>query len=300
LAQKEQVRLIHANSVVAGLHALPSALWLQIPCVVYAHDFNTAPSTNRLLSILMRYRKSAAIFVSQALVDDYRKNRLLTYPYTVIHNGTDTHQFRPRAEAREGIFNELGLALSCYLIGCVGRLDRWKGHKLLLESFAMVAVKHPQARLVIAGSEVFDRVIGIERDLRAQVSRLDLDDKVIFIGYREDTPNLMAGLDVLAHCPIEPEAFGLVLIEAMACGRPVVTVPSGGIKEIVSHGVNGLLAPVGDSAGIASAISRLIQDPGLARRLGEAGRRTVQEQFSVERQGAQVQDIYAELLGKRS
>jgi glycosyltransferase involved in cell wall biosynthesis len=110
----------------------------------------------------------------------------------------------------------------------------------------------------------------------------------------------MAGLDVLAHCPIEPEAFGLVLIEAMACARPVVTVPSGGIREIVSDGVNGLLAPVGDSAGIASAICRLIQDPVLATRLGEAGRRTVQEQFSVERQGAQVQDIYAGLLGSRS
>jgi glycosyltransferase involved in cell wall biosynthesis len=300
LARHERVRLIHANSVVAGLHALPSALWLQIPCVVYAHDFNTAPSTNRLLSILMRYVKSAAIFVSQALVDDYRKNGLLTYPYTVIHNGTDTHQFRPRADARESIFKELGLALSCYLIGCVGRLERGKGHKLLLESFAKVAHKHPQARLVIAGSVVFDHVSGIERDLRAQVKRLGLDDKVIFVGYREDTPTLMAGLDVLAHCPIEPESFGLVVIEAMACARPVVTVPSGGIREIVSHGVNGLLVPVGDSAGIASAISRLIQDPGLAQSLGEAGRRTVQEQFSVERQGAQVQRIYAELLRRRS
>ncbi len=84
----------------------------------------------------------------------------------------------------------------------------------------------------------------------------------------------------------------------MACGRPAVTFPTGGIAEIVLDGVNGFLAPVGDSAGIAEAIDRLIQDPALGGQLGDAGRRIVEERFTVGRQAALVQQLYDDMLGR--
>jgi glycosyltransferase involved in cell wall biosynthesis len=174
VARRERVQLIHANSAVAGLHALPTAILLRIPCVVYAHDFKTARSTNWLLSILMRYRRSMAIFVSRALVEHYRGKGLLTYPYKVIHNGVDTQVFRPRAEARLRLLQELGLAHNCFLIGSVGRLEPGKGHKVLLDAFARVATKHPHARLVIVGGLVFDQRSEFERELREQIAQLGL------------------------------------------------------------------------------------------------------------------------------
>jgi glycosyltransferase involved in cell wall biosynthesis len=84
-------------------------------------------------------------------------------------------------------------------------------------------------------------------------------------------PHVMAAIDVLAHCPIEPEAFGLILIEAMACARPIVTVPVGGIPEVVDDGENGLLVAPRNATRIADALSRLIDDPALARWLGSGG-----------------------------
>lgn len=292
LARREKIDLIHANSAVAGVHAVPAAMLLRVPCVVHARDFNTSEWTNRLLKLLLRYRRSGVIFVSNALARHYGGPVRQSYRYRVIHNVVDTSIFRPDPQARERFLREWDLPADCFLIGAVGRIERWKGFGLVLEAFANVIARHPQARLVVVGDVVFDHLRGIKRELQSQAHRLHLDGKVIFTGFREDMPNVMASIDALAHCPIEPEAFGLILIEAMACARPIVTVPVGGIPEVVFDGVNGLLVPPGDVVKIAEALSRSIDDPALAGRLGESGRRIVEERFSATSQTAQVEHFY--------
>ena len=109
----------------------------------------------------------------------------------------------------------------------------------------------------------------------------------------------MAGIDLLAHSPVEPEAFGLVLIEAMACERPIVSVSLGGIPEVVHHGRNGLLARPGHALEIAAGIARIIEDPDLGRRMGKAGRRMVEERFDIVSCAAEIQDLYDYMLGRR-
>lgn len=297
VARHENVDIIHANSAVAGVHALPAAMMLRLPCVVHSHDFLTASTTNRVLKLMMRYEKSAMIFVSHALANFYGAASG-KFRYSVIHNGVDTRVFRPDPGARTRFLEECKLPPDCFLVGAVGRLEPGKGFGLLLEAFALVAKDHPTARLVVVGEAVFDRMNSARRDLEDKVERLGLKDRVVFTGFREDVPSIMAALDVLVHCPTDPEGFGLILVEAMACGRPVVTVPEGGIVEVVTNGKNGIIVPAGDVGAIARAIGSLAGDSSLARRLGEVGRRTVEEHFSVELQASEVQTLYDEMLGR--
>ncbi|MEO6456991.1 MAG: glycosyltransferase [Chloroflexia bacterium] len=298
LARREKVDLIHANSAVAGVHAIPVARILRIPCIVHSHDFNTSGVTNRLLTVMMRYRGAAMIFVSKVLAAHYRADKLRRYPYKVIHNAVDTNLFRPDENARERFLAELGLPHDTFLIGAIGRIERWKGFDLLMEAFATVAAAHPNARLVMVGDVIFEHLKGVKLELVQQVQRLGIQDKVIFTGFRDDIPYVMSAVDALVHCPVEREGFPMIMIEAMACGRPIVTVPSGGIVEQVFDGVNGFVVPMRDTMALAAATSRLISDPSLARRMGLAGRRMVEERLTIEIQTSQVEQMYDRMLHK--
>ncbi|HUP27842.1 MAG TPA: glycosyltransferase [Chloroflexia bacterium] len=299
LARREKIDLIHANSAVVGVHALPAAMLLGLPCVVHAHDFNTADLTNRLLTLLMKYPKSAMIFVSQALADHYQAKRQ-KYPYRVIHNAVDIDAFHPDPLAREHFLEELGLPLDSYLIGAIGRIEPWKGFDLTVQAFARVAAEHPNARLAVVGDVIFDHMRSVKDDLVKMVADLGIADKVVFTGFRSDIPFVMSAIDLLVHCPVDREGFPMIMLEAMACARPIVTVPSGGTVEQVIDGINGLLAPIGDVERIAEATSRIVANPALGREMGEAGRRMVEENLTVDKHAARVERFYDAILGKEA
>lgn len=301
VARREQVDLIHANSVVAGVLVLPVANWLQAPCVVHSHDFMAAPFTDRFLRLLLRNsRQVAMIFVSRALADYYGAGQDAAYHYRIIPNGVDLAAFHADAEARTAFLRECGLPPDCFVIGAVGRIERNKGFNVLLDAFALIAERYPRARLVIVGDVLFEHPRDVKQELIRQARTLGVADRVVFTGFRDDIPTVMAGLDVLVHCPLEREGFGLILIEAMACGRPVIAAALGGMAEVAFAGENGLLVPPGDPEAIAAALARLLDDPALARRLGAAGQRIVRERFSVERQAAAVECLYDWLLGQKT
>ncbi|HUP28381.1 MAG TPA: glycosyltransferase family 4 protein, partial [Chloroflexia bacterium] len=296
VAHRERVDLIHANSVVAGVHALPAAMLLGLPCIVHARDFNTASLTNKCVKLMLRYPRSLMVFVSEALARHYGAGKDCGYRYRVIYNAIDTDTFHPIPDARKLLLDEFALPEDSVLVGSVGRIEPWKGHSLLLDAFALVAEKHPQARLLIVGDVVFERHEKARRALVEKAHKHGISDKVVFTGFRKDMPAVMAGLDLLVHCPVEPEAFGLIIAEAMACGKPVVTVPLGGIPELVTGGKNGLLARPGDRHSLAAWISRLLKDPELRRTLGEEGLRTVRQRFGLSRETIEIQDLYDTML----
>jgi glycosyltransferase involved in cell wall biosynthesis len=297
LARREKIDLIHANSAVVGVHALPAAAWLRLPCIVHAHDFNTAPLTNRLLTWLMHYRKSAMIFVSYALAQHYSANRR-RYFQRVVHNGIDGATFHPDRTARAKLLADLGLPDECFLIGAVGRLEWWKGFDLVIQAFATVAAQHPQARLIVVGDVVFDHLRGVKDDLVRLSRQLGLADKVIFTGFRSDVPQILAGIDLLVHCPRDQEAFSMVLIEALACARPIVTVASGGSVEQVFDGVNGFLVPVSDVPALAAATGRMVAEPEMARRMGQAGLRIFHDSLTIEHFAANIERFYDDVLAR--
>lgn len=172
------------------------------------------------------------------------------------------------------------------VVGALGRLEREKGFDVLLEALALLP---GEVRLVLGGA-------GFQRDaLAAQAAALGLQDRVRMTGFVSDVPAFLgeAGIFVL---PSRSEGLGLVLLEAMAAGRPVVASRVGGIPEVVVDEETGLLVPPEDPRALAAALERLLADPALARRMGEAGRQRVAALFSARRMAEQTAALYEELI----
>lgn len=171
----------------------------------------------------------------------------------------------------------------------VGRLEAQKGHDVLLEAMPAILARHPGAHLSIAGE-------GVGRPaLTDQIRRLGLESRVTLLGARGDVQALMARSGVLVH-PSRWEGFGLVLLEAMATGLPIVASGVGGVPEVVADRVTGRLVAPEDPVGLASAVGDLLSDPAEAAELGTAGRQRLIEVFDPDRMARETTEVYRALL----
>jgi glycosyltransferase involved in cell wall biosynthesis len=206
--------------------------------------------------------------------------------FAVIPNGVDLSRFAapvPLCRMRD----EFGIPRDAPLIGVVARVEPEKGHRFLIEAMASILQACPAAWLAIIGE-------GSQTDaLKAQAAAIS--DQIIFTGRRDDVAALTADLTV-AVLPSLREAQGISILEAMARRVPVVASSVGGIPEVITSGVDGLLVPPADPGGLASAVVSVLSDPGLRERLGEAGYRTVAERFSIDAQVKQIEVVYDEEL----
>ena len=193
-----------------------------------------------------------------------------------------------------GVRATLGVADDCPVICIASRLYRWKGHHDLVEALDLVRREVPNVRLLIVGEDDPRANPGggsYRAELSERIRELGLEAHVVFTGFRTDVSRLIAASDVFCQ-PSAEEPFGMVYLEAMAMRRPVVGYASGGAPEVVADGETGLLAARGDIPGLASAILRLVADPELRRRFGEAGRRRVEALFPPEGSAAAILDVY--------
>jgi glycosyltransferase involved in cell wall biosynthesis len=201
----------------------------------------------------------------------------------VIHNGIALTPFERPADAalRASLSHESGRPI----VLAVARLDKQKGHTFLLEAAAMV----PEAQFVLVGD-------GPERGaLEAQVATLGLRDRVQFLGYRSDIPELLAACDLFV-LPSLYEGLPLSILEAMAAGKPVIATAIGGTDEVIVPDCSGVLVPPADAPVLAAAIKTLLADPSLARRLALAGQARVAAMFSAAQMVRQVTQVYDEIL----
>ena len=191
---------------------------------------------------------------------------------------------RPRAAVRAG----LGLDESVPLLVCVGRLAPQKDHPTLLAALALLP---PQVVLLVVGGDPFGDG---EARLRAEAARLGLGGRARFLGIRHDVPDLVAASDLFV-LPSLWEGLGLVFLEAMAVGVPVVATRVSAIPEVVLDGRSGWLVPPGDPAALAAAVEAALADPAERRRRGEAGRAHLVERFGLPRMIDETLAVYAEV-----
>jgi glycosyltransferase involved in cell wall biosynthesis len=213
---------------------------------------------------------------------DYLQQKILTPKKTVklIYPGVDLLQFKSDGLLPpEDMRVKLGLPRQGPLIGIVGRMQRWKGMHVLLEAMVRILEQYPDAHCVIVGDR--HKTEPDYRDyLEARISELALSDCVSLVGQQSNVPEWMQAMDIVVHAS-DNEPFGLVIIEAMALGKPVVAGNTGGPLEIISPNVNGLLTPYGDSAALSKAILHYLDNPDFAKKLGVAARQRA-EDFSME------------------
>jgi glycosyltransferase involved in cell wall biosynthesis len=175
----------------------------------------------------------------------------------------------------------------------VCRLNKKKGIEYFLRAAAVVAAQFPKARFLIVGSSCFDP--NYQAELERLAGELDLSDRVIFTGERNDIPALLREID-LSVLPSLSEGLSNSLLEAMASAVPVIATNVGGNPEVVQDGRTGLLVPARDAAALAQAMIQILQSPDLARRFGEAGYEKVKSDFSLAATVRRTQELYMELL----
>lgn len=194
---------------------------------------------------------------------------------------------------RAAFLGEFGLEDDAVVVGVVAQLIRRKGHRHLFDALKILHPTRPRLRVLVFGQGPLRDALG------ARAARDGLEAIVRFVGFRDDLPRWMGGLDVLAH-PADREGLGIALLQAQAAGVPVVASRAGGMPEAVHDGVTGFLVAPGDVAALAEALGRLVDDPQLRARMGAAARARVLERFSVDAMVEGNLAVYRELLPERA
>jgi glycosyltransferase involved in cell wall biosynthesis len=246
-----------------------------------------------LVHYLVSARQDLIIAISDHIAR-FTVSRGVRHPERVrrVYHGLEPPLTRALELEGQRIRAELGLGPHDFLVGNVGRLALQKGQRHLIAAMPPLLERVPRAHAVIAGGG------DLEDYLRDLALELGAGERVHVLGPRKDVPALMHAIDVFAM-PSIWEGFGLVLLEAMAAGRPVVASRVATIPEVVVDDETGLLVPAGDPLALAEALARLADYPALARQFGEAGRERVRRQFSIEKMVGDTELLYRELLDER-
>lgn len=282
--------LVHSNSTTAHLFAGPAAKRAGLPCIWHVRDMS---SPGGWLDTMMTKNATAIVAISGAVKANMCHRRLAEPKTTVIHNGVDVAKFAPGDPM--AVRGELGLDASTPVAGIIGQVVPWKGHERFLDAAAKVTAAIPDARFLVVGDNRFGDFPGILDRLKERARELGIGDRVLFLGWRDDTVAVMNALDVLVLTS-EDEPFGRVVVEAMACGKPVVSFRCGGPVEIIEHDRTGLLIAPFDTDEMAAGLVRLLSDRDESAAMGELAREAASEKFSAGAYADNVQDLYARLL----
>lgn len=239
------------------------------------------------------WRVDRVIAVSEAIRRSLIAQGIAAERVVTIHSGIDPGRFSggDRNRFRGSIAGAAGSwPRDAWLIGTAAHLAAHKGIGLFLEAAAIASRDLPQARFVIVGRGEE------EGTLRREAARLGLQDLILFAGFRDDMPDVMAGLDLFVLPSTSGEGSPAVLKEAMAAGLPVAATALDGVEEIIQDARHGLLTPPGDAPALARAIVTLSRDGDLRQRLTIEARRRVAE-FTIDRMVERTAEVYASLGG---
>jgi glycosyltransferase involved in cell wall biosynthesis len=201
----------------------------------------------------------------------------------VLPPGVDTDRFQPGLDG-SAVRADAGVSADTPLVALIARFQDVKGHDVFQEMVKLVAAEIPEARFIVAGENVHgasadDTYKG--RILTAARENPILREKLIYLGFRADAERVIAAADVVV-CPSHFESYGMVNVEAMASGKPVVSTRKGGPSETVAHGETGYLVDPGDAPALARHVIALLRDPALRASMGAAGRARVERLFSAQ------------------
>ena len=192
-----------------------------------------------------------------------------------VHSAVDTQRYRPHRDDMDWFRHEFDLADDELTIAMAAQFIARKGHRTLISALPAVLAVHPRTRVLLFGQ-------GPEMvAMRKRVQGAGLEQQVVFAGFRNDLERVLPCVDVMVH-PAEMEGLGVALLQAAACGLPIVAGRAGGIPEIVRPGINGELIEPGDVAALSDYLIQLLGDAGLRQRYGHAGRALTLAEFSID------------------
>lgn len=298
IIRRVRPHIVHTHTAKAGAVGRLAAMICRVPVIVHTyhghvlHGYFSPLKTRVFVGIEQALARGSTrlLTVTDKVRDDLLGRRIgRADQYTVVPLGLDLDRFQQAAARRGELRRELGVSAETPLIGIVARLVPIKAHEVFLAAAAEVARTVPAARFVVAGD-------GERRaELEAEARRLGVADRVLFLGWRADLDRIYADLDVVVLTS-KNEGSPVALIEAMAAARPVVSTRVGGVPDVITDGVTGLLVADGDASAVASAIVRVLQSPDLARSLAIAARDVVVDRYAASRLLDDLDRLYVTLL----
>ena len=286
LIREERVDIINTHSgrdsLLAGISGRLSA---GKPYIVRTRHLSLPITSRFTYSVLPHHVVTVSESVRRYLIDTGVPEGKIT----AIPTGIDVGRFIP-GKGDGGLREELALPPDVPVIGTIAIFRFKKGHRILLEAVPEILKVIPDAVFVFAGD-------GPQRgNIEGKIRELGLGEKVRLLGLRNDIPAVLEAVDVFVLPTLE-EALGTSFLEAMAMQKPVIGCNVGGVGEVIHHGVNGYLIEPGDTGSLAEAVVRILRDGGLAKRMGEEGRRIVERNYTVERMCERMLALYQSLLG---
>jgi glycosyltransferase involved in cell wall biosynthesis len=287
--------IIHTQLEESDIFGTIAAKIMNIPSITTLHTLEVVPKTDRSYwRNLIRWNLlglfcSQIIAVSEITRQHYismgiKRNKIIT-----LYNGVDLNRFmgfRENPPQKKSIF---GLPNDSIVLSTVAVLREAKGLQFMLEAIPEILNKIPDLYYVIAGDGEYREA------LQQKLKYLRLDDRVKFLGYRSDIPQILAASDLFVF-PSLIDALPTVLLEAMAVGKPIVSSNVGGIPEILENGVNGLLVPPASSTYLVGACIQVLTDSGFASRLAANAIQVVQQRFDIRKQAGSLVDLYDRMV----
>lgn len=288
IVRRERIAVVHAHTGHAVALAALSSLGTDAAMVLTRRvDFRLRANP---LTRWKYGRADAIIAISSAVADALVESGVERHRITIVPSGIDLERaIEPPAS---GTLAQLGVNGSRPLVVMVAALVQHKDPLNFVRAVAEARRRVPTIQALMVGDGP------LRAGVESEIQRLALGGAIRVAGMRDDADALLAAADIVVLSS-EEEGLGTVLLDAMALGRPVAATSGGGIPEIVVNGETGLLTPVHDPVALGAAIAAIAMDEGLARRLGDAGRRRAAE-FSVERTAERTAEVYARVVARQS
>ena len=261
--------------------------------------FDVSPLRKQIYSRLNRFSERFVdrfLVVSDVLRDKMIRKRGFPAEKVIrIYNGIEIDHYLPIEQngSREKIRIEFSVENETLFIGAIGRLVWQKGFEYLVQAIPKILNEFPQAKVLVVGEGP------LADELKTLARRLKVEENIIFAGFRKDVNKILSAIDILV-IPSLLEGFPMITLEGMAMSKPIIATAIDGIKEQIIDGQLGIFIPPRDPYAIADAIIRLGKNKSFAQNLGLEARRTVEEQFTVERMVAETQRVYQSLLDHSS
>jgi lipopolysaccharide heptosyltransferase II len=281
IIKKEGIDVVHARSRMPAWIAFFACRRTRTAFVTTCHGYYK----KHLFSLVMGYAKRVIVpsnVIARHMIEDFGvpHERIRLIPRSV---DLDKFRYTPPDKRPGKVFN----------VGIIGRLTPIKGHLHFIKAMAKVASSNPNVKIWIVGDAPSSKD-AYKEQLRVLVKRLGLEDSTEFLGTQKDIPGILANLNLLVLATTTQEAFGRVIVEAQACGVPVVATAVGGVIDIIEDGRTGLLVPPADPQAMAEAIIKISGDKGLALRMAQNAYEKVKLNYGVELMVQRTLAVYKE------
>ncbi len=292
---KLEPEIVHANTVRAGIVVSIASVGSHRKVIWHVHDILPIHWLSGIIRFIawMAWR-TQIIAVSHAVADAFCRQLSFKNRVHVIHNGTDLSRFPFKQPGNSVLRKSFGVPENAFLICAVGQICARKGLLELLSAFMEIHSSAPKMHVVIAGKVVFPHEQKYLEILLRVAAMPELSGHVHFTGELRDVSALLRTADLLVLNSHE-EPFGLVLVEAMSSGTPVLATRVGGIPEIVKDSVNGWLIERGDTTVLAAKLLELSRNGEALQSVAHAARTVTCPQLSLERFQSRLQRLYAEI-----